>query len=108
MIVEGENVHFQKMNGDKMRSPTSTSNVFQILNQLQKQQQAVDQSKKPVQSISFRTTTPSKSALILMTETQGNNYPKQVPAFPISNTSWRGPPAPSTHVHKLLQQVLRP
>ena len=46
MLVEGENVpHFKKMSGDKMRAPTSQSNVFQILNQLQKQQQAVDWSK---------------------------------------------------------------
>ena len=35
IVVEGENVpHFSKMNGDKMRAPTSQSNVFQILNQL--------------------------------------------------------------------------
>ena len=35
MVVEGENVpHFSKMSGDKMRTPTSQSNVFQILNQL--------------------------------------------------------------------------
>ena len=109
LIVEGENVpHFQKMSGDKMRALTSTSNVFQILNQLQKQQQAVDQSENPVQPISFRTTTPSKSALISTTETQGNNASKQVQAFPIHNTSWSRPPAPSAHVHKPLQQVLKP
>ena len=103
LIVEGENVpHFQKMSGDKMRALTSTSNVFQILNQLQKQQQAVDWSENPVQPISFRTTTPSKSALIPATETQGNNASKQVQAFPIHNTSWSRPPAASAHVHKPL------
>ena len=35
MVVKGENVpHNSKMSGDKMRAPTSQSNVFQILNQL--------------------------------------------------------------------------
>ena len=81
-VVKGENVpHFQKMSVDKMRAPTTPSNVFQILNQLQKQQQAVDWYKNPVQSISFRTTTPSKSASMMMTETQKNNSSKQVQAF---------------------------
>ena len=45
MVVKGKNVpNFHKMSGDKMKAPTSTSNVLQTLNQLQKQQQAVDQS----------------------------------------------------------------
>ena len=88
MVVEEEKVpHFQKMSGDKMRAPTSQLHVFQILNQLQKQQQAVDWSENPVQSISFRTTTPSKSASMMMTETQENNSIKQVQAFPVNNAA---------------------
>ena len=31
-----------------------------------------------------------------------------VNVLPMQNTSWSGPPAPSTHVHKPLQQVLKP
>ena len=37
MVVEGKNVpHFSKMSGDKMRASNGTSNVFQILNNIQK------------------------------------------------------------------------
>ena len=92
MIVEGENVsHFQKIGGDIMRAPTGPSNAFQILNQLHKQQQAVDQSKNPVQSSSFKTTTPSESASKLMMMAMG---------IPRNNSS-------SAHVHKLPKQVLK-
>ena len=31
-----------------------------------------------------------------------------VHAWKVQNTSWSGPPAPGAHVHKLLQQVLKP
>ena len=31
-----------------------------------------------------------------------------VNVLPVQNTSWSGPPASSAHVHKLLQQVLKP
>ena len=34
--------------------------------------------------------------------------PVHAHAFPMQNTSWSGPPAPSAHVHKLPQQVLKP
>ena len=34
--------------------------------------------------------------------------PVHVNALPMQNTSQSGPPAPSAHVHKLLQQVLKP
>ena len=34
--------------------------------------------------------------------------PVQVHTFPIQDTSWSGLPAPSTHVHKPPQQVLKP
>ena len=40
--------------------------------------------------------------------TQENNSSKQVQTFPIKNTAWSGPPAPSAHVHKPLKQVLKP
>ena len=37
MVVNGDNVpHFDKMSGDKMRSPNGTLNVFQILGNIQK------------------------------------------------------------------------
>ena len=63
MLVEGENVpHFKKMSSGKMRAPTGPSNVFQIMHELQSQQQANNWSENPVQSIFFRTTTPFKSA----------------------------------------------
>ena len=112
MLVEGENVpHFKKMSGDKMRAPTGPSNVFQILGDIRKLQQAVDQSENPVQSLSFRTTTPSKNTGQLMTtvtSTQENNFSKAIRAFPIKNTAQSGPPAPCAHVHKPPKQVLKP
>ena len=40
--------------------------------------------------------------------TQENNSSKAIQAFPIKNTAWSGPPAPSAHVHKLLKQALKP
>ena len=49
MVIEGENVpHFSKMSGDKMEAPNGPSNVFQILGDIRKQQQAVhSQCKNP-------------------------------------------------------------
>ena len=42
MVVDGDNVpHFDKMSGDKMRAPSGTLNVFQILGDIQKQQLAI-------------------------------------------------------------------
>ena len=41
MFTEGENVpHFSKISGDKMRIPNGLSNIFQILGDIWKQQQA--------------------------------------------------------------------
>ena len=84
--------------------------MFQILNQLRMQQQAVDQSKNPVQSLSLRTTTPSESASKVTTAmgTPRNNSPTTTQVFPINATAQSGPPAPSEHVHKLLKHVLKP
>ena len=54
----------------------------------------------------FRNTTPSAPVMTAMSAKQAN--PVHVNALPVQNTSWSGPPAPSAHVHKLLQQVLKP
>ena len=61
MVMEEENVpHFSKMSGDKMRAPNGPLNVFQILGDIQKCQQAVhNQCKNPELASAFRTTTPS-------------------------------------------------
>ena len=108
MVFEGENVpHFSKMSGDKMRAPNGTSNVFQILGDIWKQQQAIhSQCKNPESASPFRTTTPSKTALMTATAKQVN--PVHAHTFPMQNTSWSGPPAPGAHVYKLPQQVLKP
>ena len=55
----------------------------------------------------FRTTTPSENTA-LMTATTKQAKPVHAHAFPMQNTSQSGPPAPSAHVHKQLQQVLKP
>ena len=57
MVVEGENKpHFSKMSGDKMRASTGQTNVFQILGDIQKQEQAIQsQCKEPESRPPFRT-----------------------------------------------------
>ena len=81
-------------------------NVFQILGDIQKQQQAIhSQCKIPELASPFSTTTPSKTALTTVTAKQGN--PVHAHTFPMQNTSWSGSPAPGAHVHKLPQQVLK-
>ena len=67
MVVEGENVlHFSKMSGDKMRAPIGPSNVFQILGDIQEQQQAVQsQCKNPELASPFKTTTPSENPTLM-------------------------------------------
>ena len=52
---------------------------------------------------SFRTTTPSTSATTTATITKQVN-----PVHVHENTSWSGPPAHCTHVHKLTIQVCKP
>ena len=65
------------------------------------------QCKNPELTSPFRTTTLSnKTALTTVTTKQAN--PVHAHTFPMQNTSWSGPSAPGTHVHKLLQQVLKP
>ena len=141
IVVKGENVpHFSKMNGGKTGHGTSNStsngtlnsisyvntgngtvsgtlngmsNVFQILNEIQKRQRAVqchyDSSKIPTVpklATPFRTTTPSAPAMTMVTAKQAD--PVHVNAWGMQNTSQSGPPVPSAHVHKPLQQVLKP
>ena len=109
MVIEGENVpHFSKMSGDKMRPPNGSLDVFQILGDIQKQQQAVhSQCKNPESASPFRTTTPSKkTAPTTVTAKQVN--PVHAHTFPMQNTSWSRPPALRAHVHKLPQHVLKP
>ena len=90
-----------------MRAPSGTSNVFQILGDIRKQQLAIhSQSEIPESASPFRTTTPSKTTLTTATAKQAN--PVHAHTFPMQNTSWSGPPAPGAHVHKPLQQVLKP
>ena len=109
MVIEGENVpHFSKMSGDKMRAPNGPSNVFQILGDIQKLQQAIhSQCENPKLASPFRTTTPSENTA-LMTTMSRQEKPVHAHTFPMQNTSWSGPPAPSAHVYKLPQQVLKP
>ena len=79
--------HYGKMSGDKMRAPNGTSNVFQILGDIWKQQLAIQsQCKNPELASPFRTTTPSKPALTTGTAKQA--YPVHVNALLMQNTSW--------------------
>ena len=102
IVVKGENVpHFSKMNRDKMRAPNGPSNVFQILDDIQKQQQAIhSQCKNPELESAFRTTTPSNKTALMMIVTTKQANPVHAHTFPMQNASWSGPPAPSAHVHK--------
>ena len=43
-----------------------------------------------------------------MTATTKQVNPVHAHTFAVQNASWSGPPAPSAHVHRLLQQVLKP
>ena len=67
MLVDGEQIpHFDKMSGStRNEAHLVRSNVFQIINDLRREQCTVnhyDKLENPVQSLSFRTTTPSKSS----------------------------------------------
>ena len=108
MVVDGDNVpHFDQMSGDKTRVPNGTSNVFQILGDIQKQQLTIQSQCKILELASpFRTTRPSKPALTIVTAKQTN--PVHVIAWGMQNTSWSGPPASCAHVHKPPPQVLKP
>ena len=127
-VVKGDNMpNFSKMNGGKTGNgtshsaqngtgsgiPDSTSNVFQILNDIWKRRRAVqcqyDSSMVPTapeMETPFRTTTPSAPPMRATTAKQVDSV--HVHAPPVQNTSWSGPPAHCAHVHKLLRQVLKP
>ena len=103
------------MSGGNIGNGTSnsTSNVFQILNDIWKRQRAVqcqyESSTIPtvLESTSpFRTTIPSTPALTMVTAKQANLV--HVSTWGTQNTSWSGPPAPCAHVHKPPPQVLKP
>ena len=130
IVVKGENVpHFSKMSGGKTGNGisngtlngmsyvntgngtvsstlNSTSNMFQILNDIQKRQRAVQcqyhsstTPTVPKPATPFRTTTPSAPAMTTVTAKQAN--PVHVNAWGMQNTSWSGPSALSAYVHKL-------
>ena len=91
------------MNG----TSNGTSNVFQILGDIQQQLQSqYNSSPIPESASPFRTTTSSTQAPTMMTAKQAN--PVHVNALPMQNTSWSGPPAPHAHVHNPPPQVLKP
>ena len=132
VVKRGNVSNFSKMNGDRTRNGTahgtshgmqsgisyvntrnstgsgtqdSTSNVFQILNNIQKRQRAVQCQYNssmvptaPEMETPFRTTTPSAPAAKTVTVQQAN--PVHVSAWGMQNTSWSGPPADRAHVHK--------
>ena len=81
MVADGDNVpHF-----DKMRAPNGTSNVFQILGDIWKQQLAIQSQCKILESASpLRTTTPSKPTPMMARAKQAN--PVHVNALPVQNT----------------------
>ena len=137
IVVKGENVpHFSKMSGGKTGNgtlngtsngisyvntgngtsnsiPNGMSNVFQILNNIWKRQRAVQCQYNsgmtpivPEMAAPFRTTTPSAPAMT--TASARLAHPVHVNALLMQNTSQSGPPASGAHVHKLLQQVLKP
>ena len=112
-IVKGENVPNFKVNAG---TPDGTSNIFQILQDLQLKQYQDQNNSNTVPNMSrtmntaqmaqpviyFRTTTPSAPA---MTDTTT----KQVDPIHIhKNTSQGGPSAHHAHVHKLTIQVWKP
>ena len=132
-VVKGDNVpNFSKMNGGTTGIGTShsmqngisyvntgnstldgTSNMFQILNDIQKRQRAIqcqyDSSTVPTapeKETPFRTTTPSTPTMTAMAAKQVDSV--HVHTLPVQNTSWSGPPAHCAHVHKPLRQVLKP
>ena len=86
--------------------PDSTSNVFQILQDIRKRQRAIKCQYNssmvptaPEMETPFRTTTPSTPATTA----------KQVDSVHVhANTSQSGPPAHCAHVHKLPKQVFKP
>ena len=115
-VVNGENVPNFKVNtGTSCGTSDRTSNVFQILQDLQQKQRTIQYQYNSnmvpnmVPTVNtaemetpFRTTTPSAPAMTATTAKQVD------PVHVHINTSWSGPPAHCAHVHKPLKQVCRP
>ena len=110
-IVKGQNVPNLKVNTG---TSDGTSNIFQILQDLQQKQYQYNSNTVPnmVHTIniaqmaqpdtSFRTTTPSTPATTAMTT-------KQVaPVHVHKNTAWSGPQSHCAHVHKSTIKVCKP
>ena len=115
-IVKGENVPNFKEN---IGTSDGTSNIFQILQDLQMKQYQYQYNSNTVPNTSqtfhtmnttqmaqpvasFRTTTPSAPARTDTTTKQVN------PVHVHENTSWNAPPAYCAHVHKSTIQVCKP
>ena len=110
-IVKGEKVPNFKMNTG---TSDDTSNIFQILQDLQQKQYQYNSNTVPNMihtmntaqmaqpDTSFRTTTCSAPATTAMTTKQVD------PVYVHKNTSWSGPPAHCAHVHKSTIQVCKP
>ena len=100
-------------NGTVSGTPDSTSNIFQIQQDIWKRPRAIQCQYNsstvrtvPEMETSFRTTTPSTPAMTAMTAKQVDSV--HVNMLPVQNTSWSGPPAHCAHVHKLPKQVCKP
>ena len=88
-------------NGTASSTLSSTSNMFQILNDIWKRQRAVQcqydsctTPTVPEMATPFRTTTPSAPAMTTVTAKQAD--PVHVNAQGMQDTSWSGPPAPTS------------
>ena len=100
-------------NGTGSGTPEGASNMFQILNGIQKRQRAIEFQynssmvpRVPETETPFKTTTPSTPAMRAMTAKQIDSV--HVCALSVQKTSWSGHPAHCAHIHKLLRQVLKP
>ena len=110
-MVKGENVPNFRMNTG---TSDGTSNVFQILQDLQQKQYQYNSNTMPnmVHTIniaqmaqpdtSVRTTIASAPATTATTTKQVD------PVHVHKNTSWSGPPAHCAHVHKSTIQICKP
>ena len=100
-------------NGTVSGTPEGMSNVFQILQDIQKRQRAIQCQNNsstvptvPEMETPFRTTTPSAPATIATTAKQVDSV--HVHTLPVQNTSWSGAPAHCAHAHKQPKQVFKP
>ena len=119
MLVDcGEVPHYVKMsNSNRNEAHLVQSNMFQILKDLRQEQSMINEiskSKDPVQSISFRTTTPFKSSkqpdLIMSACNQGNQENSAslgIQAFPVKTAAPSVSRTPTEHVRQARRLVLR-